>query len=82
MAENKSLPPLEDIAKRIDAMIGSTPLADLKQNIEALGRGALARMQLPTREEFDIQCEVLKRTREKVEALEVRLTELESKIKT
>jgi BMFP domain-containing protein YqiC len=42
---------------------------------------ALARLDLVTREEFDVQAKVLSRTREKLEALEARLTELEQRLK-
>lgn len=51
--------------------------AEVKQNLDAVLNSALDRMELVTREEFDVQSEVLKRTREKLEAMEQRLAELE-----
>ena len=53
--------------------------ADMEKNFRALLEAGLARMNLVTREEFDVQQRVLERTREKLTALETRLGELESK---
>jgi BMFP domain-containing protein YqiC len=44
--------------------------------------GALAKLDLVTREEFDIQARVLLRTREKLEALEARVADLEARTGT
>ena len=51
--------------------------ADLRNNLHAAVSAALARMDLVTREEFDVQSAVLARTRQKLAALEARLAELE-----
>ena len=53
---------------------------DLKSNISAVLSASLARMDLVTREEFDVQSAVLARTREKLEALETRVTSLEDEL--
>jgi len=50
---------------------------DLESNFRSVLRASLARLDLVTREEFEIQEAVLVRTREKLEALEARLEELE-----
>jgi BMFP domain-containing protein YqiC len=50
---------------------------DVEKNIKAVLQSALSKMNLVTREEFDVQTSVLLRTREKVEALEARLALLE-----
>lgn len=50
---------------------------DLEQNFRSILRARLSRLDLVTREEFDVQEAVLKRTREKLEALEKRLDELD-----
>ena len=50
---------------------------DVQRNFKSLLTSGLERMDLVTREEFDVQRAVLERTREKLEALERRLTELE-----
>jgi len=51
---------------------------DLEQNFKAVLQSALGKMDVVTRREFDVQAEVLKRTREKLEALEQRLAAMES----
>lgn len=55
--------------------------ADLEKNIRTLLNGALAKMNLVTREEFDIQTQVLARTRAKLDTLEKQLQELERQLK-
>ena len=52
---------------------------DLEKNIRALMQSTFAKMDLVTREEFDVQSAVLARTREKLDKLEKQLDELESK---
>jgi BMFP domain-containing protein YqiC len=52
---------------------------DLEQNFKGVLSGGLAKLDLVTREEFDVQAAVLKRTRAKLAALEKRLAELEGK---
>jgi BMFP domain-containing protein YqiC len=52
--------------------------AELRHNLRAALAGALSRMELVTREEFDAQTRVLARTREKLERLEARLHDLEA----
>lgn len=54
---------------------------DLEQNFRSVLRGGLAKLDLVTREEFEVQEAVLQRTRQKLEALEQRLTEFEQKMK-
>jgi len=50
---------------------------DLRHNFKGLLRSTLDRMDLVTRDEFDVQRKVLERTREKLEALERELAELQ-----
>jgi len=50
---------------------------DLRDNLHAAVSAALARMELVTREEFDVQAAVLARTRAKLETLEAKVAELE-----
>jgi len=69
---------LDDIARRLRALAAESPAADVERNIRALLSGAMARLDLVTREEFDAQARVLTRTREKLESLEQRLAALES----
>ena len=51
---------------------------DLEQNFRGILKGAVGRLDLVTREDFDVQQAVLSRTREKLEALERRLADLET----
>jgi hypothetical protein len=50
---------------------------DLEDNFKAVLQSTLSRMDLVTRQEFDVQAGVLRRTREKLEALEAKLATLE-----
>lgn len=50
---------------------------DLEKNFRSVLRSSLSKLDLVTREEFEVQEAVLAKTREKLEALEARLTEIE-----
>jgi BMFP domain-containing protein YqiC len=72
---------LRDLADRLANSVpqgASTARADLARNFDALLRDAFARMDLVTREEFDIQRKVLERTRARLAELEVQLGRLEA----
>ncbi len=51
---------------------------DFERNAKAAVQGGLEKLDLVTREEFDVQMKVLERTREKLTALEARVAELEA----
>lgn len=69
---------LDDLSKKIRETVGSTPAADLNKNLHALLQSAFTKLELVTREEFDIQVEVLQRTRQKLQQMEARVAELEA----
>ena len=72
---------LDDLAKRVAASVptGLQLLGeDLEKNLRSALASALARFDLVTREEYDVQCAVLARTREKLDRLEKQLEALES----
>ena len=69
---------LNDLSNKINDLIKSSPLADVEKNINALIQGAFTKMELVSREEFDVQAEVLRNTREKLVKLEAKLAELEA----
>jgi ubiquinone biosynthesis accessory factor UbiK len=69
---------LEDLQQRLSALLASTPAADIQKNLKALLMQQFARMELVTQEEFELQRQVLARTREKLEALEARVEQLEA----
>jgi BMFP domain-containing protein YqiC len=70
---------LNDIDRRMRDVFAQSPAADLEKNVRALISSFLARLDLVTREEFDIQRQVLLRTREKLAQLEAHVAELERK---
>jgi hypothetical protein len=73
---------IDDLARRLAGSVPESVMAlrrDLEQNFKGVLQSQLAQLDLVTREEFDVQATVLKRTREKLAALEQRLAELESK---
>jgi BMFP domain-containing protein YqiC len=65
----------EDLNARIAEVIAASPAKDIEKNMKAMLTAMFARLDLVTREEFDLQVAVLQRTREKLEALEARLAE-------
>jgi len=69
---------LDELQDRLSALMQNTPAADVQKNLRALLTQQFARLQLVTREEFDTQTKVLAHTREKLEQLERKLTELEA----
>jgi BMFP domain-containing protein YqiC len=71
---------LNDIDRRMRDVFTQSPAADLEKNVRALLSSFFARLDLVTREEFDIQRQVLLRTREKLAALEARVAELERNV--
>ncbi len=70
---------LEDLQQRIATLLSSSPAADIQKNLKALLMQQFARLELVTQEEFELQRQVLARTREKLEALEARVAQLEAK---
>lgn len=72
---------LNELSIKIKEIIGSSPIGDAEKNIHALLKGALTKLELVTREEFDVQAEVLRSTKEKLSQLEAKLAELEAQQK-
>ena len=68
---------LEDIGAKMSALLANSPAKDIEKNAKAVMSGLFAKLDLVTREEFDIQAQVLTRTREKLKALEARVDALE-----
>jgi BMFP domain-containing protein YqiC len=69
---------LREMSNKIREIVKDSPLPDIEKNINALLKGMFTKMELVTREEFDVQTEVLKRTRQKLEELEKKLSEIEA----
>ena len=71
---------IDDLARRLAAAVPESLTVmrrDLEANFKAVLQSGLARLDLVTRQEFDVQAGVLRRTREKLEALEARLAAFE-----
>lgn len=71
----------EDLQQTINKVIDNSPARDLEKNVKAMLSQGFSKLDLVTREEFDIQAQILAKTRAKLEALEARVAELESLLK-
>ncbi|RIX48394.1 MAG: phosphoheptose isomerase [Rhodocyclales bacterium GT-UBC] len=68
---------LEQFGAKMSAMLANSPAKDIENNAKALLSGFLSKLDLVTREEFDVQTQVLARTRDKLKDLEARVEALE-----
>lgn len=68
---------LEEINNKIKELFSNTPAADVQNNLRALLQANFAKLDLVSREEFDVQRAVLTRAREKITQLEARLASME-----
>jgi BMFP domain-containing protein YqiC len=69
-----------DLQGKINQAIENSPAKDIEKNVKAMMTQGFSKLDLVTREEFDIQAQVLAKTRAKLEALEVKMTELEARL--
>ncbi len=72
---------IQNLSNKIKNIIKDSPVSDMEDNLNALLKGTFTKMDLVNREEFDVQTEVLKRTRSKLETLEAKIIDLEHKSK-
>ena len=70
---------LDELAARIGKALEASPAKDIEKNVKAMLQGGLSRLDLVSRQELDVQLEVLRKTREKLERLEARVAELEAR---
>lgn len=70
---------LEDIGAKLSELAANSPARDLEKNVRALMTSAFSRLDLVTREEFDIQREALTQARARLAELERRVAELEAR---
>lgn len=68
-----------DLQNKISQAIENSPAKDIEKNVKSMMTQGFSKLDLVTREEFDIQTQVLAKTRAKLEALETRLAALEAK---
>lgn len=74
---------IDELARRLSSLVPPgvrESREDMQENFKAVLQSGLAKLDLVTREEFDVQRAVLLRTREKLEALERAVAELESQL--
>lgn len=68
----------DDLSARLSELVKNSPAKDIEKNVRALLAQGFTKLDLVTREEFDIQAEVLARARQQLTALEARVAELEA----
>ena len=71
---------LDDIGAKLSELAANSPARDIEKNVKAMLGSALSKLDLVTREEFEVQREVLTRTREKLADLEHRVARLEAEL--
>jgi len=69
-----------DLQNKINHAIQNSPAKDIEKNVKSMMTQGFSKLDLVTREEFDIQAQVLAKTRARLELLETRLAELEAKL--
>jgi BMFP domain-containing protein YqiC len=69
-----------DLQGKINQAIENSPAKDIEKNVKSMMTQGFSKLDLVTREEFDIQNQVLAKTRAKLEALEQRLQQLEESL--
>jgi hypothetical protein len=68
---------IDEFSAKVRELLAKTPARDIETNMRAMMSSMFARLDLVTRQEFDVQTELLARTREKLAALEAKLATLE-----
>lgn len=72
---------LEDLSARISQALAATPVADIEKNLRALLTAQLAKLDLVTRDDFELQKDLLARAQERLAALEAKIAALEAQRK-
>jgi BMFP domain-containing protein YqiC len=70
---------LDEIGAKIRQILAQSPARDIETNVRAMLSSTFTRLDLVSRQEFDVQTDLLVRTREKLSALEARLAEIEKR---
>ena len=68
-----------DFQAKMSELLKNSPAKDIERNMKAMLSQGFSKLDLVTREEFDVQQEVLRRAREKLQQMEARVAELEAK---
>ncbi|MDD3884224.1 MAG: accessory factor UbiK family protein [Gallionella sp.] len=69
----------EELSGKLNQAVANSPARDFEKNARALLAQGFSKLDLVTREEFDIQAQVLARAREQLAELEKRVAELEQR---
>ncbi len=69
-----------DLQSKINQAMETSPAKDIEKNVKAMMSQGFSKLDLVTREEFDIQAQVLAKTRAKLEALELRVAQMEAQL--
>jgi BMFP domain-containing protein YqiC len=76
-------PPIGDVIQQVNALVEDSGLrAEVDRGVRSLTQAALSRLDVVTREEFDAQAAILKRTQAKLRALEAELENLSRELET
>lgn len=67
----------ENVEKTVEQLSKNSPFSEMGQNAKSFFTSALQKLDVVTREEFDVQAAMLARTREKLDAMEKQLIEME-----
>jgi BMFP domain-containing protein YqiC len=70
---------LTDLAARLAALAANNPAKDLEKNFRGMLSSTFSKLDLVTREEYDVQARLLARSKEKLAALEARIAEIEKR---
>lgn len=68
----------QDFQQKVSDLLKASPAADIERNVKALAAQAFNRLELVSREEFDIQAALLQSLQARVDALEARLAEADA----
>lgn len=69
-----------DLQGKISQAIDNSPVKDVEKNVKAMMTQGFSKLDLVTREEFDIQAQVLAKTRAKLDAMELQISSLEARL--
>lgn len=69
---------LDELGARVTQLFGSSPAKEVEKNVKALLQATFSKLELVSREEFEVQREMLARSRDKLQQLEARVAELEA----
>lgn len=69
---------LDEIGAKVSELLANSPARDVEKNLKAVLSGAFGKLDLVTREEFDVQREMLAHARQRLAELETRVAALEA----